>query len=172
MRVAVDVLACSVSYFSFLSFPFLSFRMINPSCSLSSAAKAGCCYMQDARKKYKSRAKGLIDHMGNLPMLADVKGYSDGYGARKRRIVCYAEYCPACQTYWHERLRGPVLHLLYWVEDGTSWNAVGKAESIAAGETRGDAMDRVLRRAAELGHKITFAHEGASAEKNWAFQYT
>ncbi len=123
--------------------------MISPGCMLSNATVAGCCYRQDLRPKVKSHSGRMRDPVENLPIVVRDQEYVDGRGTITRRKICYANYCPACQEYWHQRVKGFKDKVAFYCE--TLVNVCGlpmhdtrvRYEPIQPGESMADAIRRI-----------------------------
>ncbi len=111
--------------------------MISPGCMLSNATVAGCCYRQDLRPKVKSHSGRMRDPVENLPIVVRDHEYVDGRGDIARRKICYANYCPACQEYWHQRVKG------FKDRVGFTCGMRVRYEPIQPGESMADAIRRI-----------------------------
>ncbi len=97
----------------------------------------------------KSHSGRMRDPVENLPIVVKATEYFDGRGDTTRRKVCYDNYCPSCQEYWHQRINGFKDKVAFYCE--TIVNVHGlpmydmrvRYEPIQPGESMGDAIRRI-----------------------------
>jgi hypothetical protein len=91
----------------------------------------------------------MRDPVENLPIVVKDTEYLDGRGDIARRMICYANYCPVCQEYWHQRVKGFKDSVAFYCE--TIVNVSGlpmydmqvRYEPIQPGESMADAIRRI-----------------------------